>query len=303
MTNGSAGSFTPRRDRVWQTRSGTSVSSRPSSSWRCSPWSLSRWSSRRRLRLDVLAVWSGLILTSLMAVHVLSRTGRLDLAQAIMSASLSIFIVVARTPCDFSVPALCLALLAVPLEAAASGSRRGLFAAGMSMLIGFVVALPDRSGRTHCRCRCSGIIMVAAMVVLAHVSARLLVESKLDGMSSRAGIPLRRSTQNETLNALDDLVTWHDQQRHDPALQWRLDKTSRRACVGHHGSGLFTRILVGDRPAYLKAVSDAAEARHSGRAIRVKTEDDNDGQRIHLGRDARPRRTAERRSRLRGRSP
>ena len=44
------------------------------------------------------------------------------------------------------------------------------------------------------------------------------------------------------------------------------------------GSGLFTRILVGDRPAYLKAVGDAARGSATAVAqFRVKREDDNDG--------------------------
>ena len=112
------------------------------------------------------------------------RTGRLDLAQAIVSASLTGFIVVAAAALRLPVPALCVALLAVPLEAAASGSRRGLFAAGMSMLIGFVVAFQIDPAEAL-SLPLFGILTVAAMVVLAHMSARLLVESKLDGMLAR----------------------------------------------------------------------------------------------------------------------
>ncbi len=226
--------------------------------------------------LDVLAVWGGLILTSLMAVHVLSRTGRLDLAQAIVSASLTGFIVVAAAALRLPVPALCVALLAVPLEAAASGSRRGLFAAGMSMLIGFVVAF-QIDPADALSLPLFGILTVAAMVVLAHMSARLLVESKLDGMLARRH-PSASVHQNETLNALDDLVTWHDRNGAILRSNGASTKLLGAPASAIEGSGLFTRILVGDRPAYLKAVGDAARGSATAVAqFRVKREDDNDG--------------------------
>lgn len=220
---------------------------------------------------SLLAIWSGLILAPLLAVFVLSRSGHLDVAQAIMSASLTVFIVVAGATMGLPFSGLCLALLSVPLEAAATGSRRGFLAACGSMLIGMGIAsqveLADPSALPA-----FGIMMVAAVIVLAHVVARVLMEARLDVLVARAR-PVGLAHQQETLNALDDLVTWHDRNGAILRSNGASTKLLGAPSSAIHGSGLFTRILIGDRPAFLKAVSDAARGATTAIVqFRVKTD-------------------------------
>nr|WP_246504957.1 PAS domain-containing sensor histidine kinase [Microvirga antarctica] len=90
--------------------------------------------------------------------------------------------------------------------------------------------------------------------------------------------PPRRQREDETLLALDDLVTWHD--RNGAILRSNGASASLLGVPSSaiHGSGLFTRILVGDRPAFLKAVSDAARGATTATAqFRVKTGEPSGG--------------------------
>ena len=224
---------------------------------------------------DIIALWAGLILSPLLAVFVLSRSARLDGAQAVVSVSLAAFIVLSGTAMDLPLPAVCVALLCVPLEAAATGSRRSLVIACACVLAGSFVAANAET--VHVSWPVFGVVVVAAIVLLAHMAGRLFVDAKLDGLMARLH-PSRSSAQHETLDALDDLVTWHDRNgailRSNGASMKMLGAPSSAI----HGSGLFTRILIGDRPAFLKAVSDAARGGATAVAqFRVKADRAPDG--------------------------
>ncbi len=119
---------------------------------------------------DIIALWAGLILTPARSpcsscparpgstAHRLSFPFRLPL-----------FIVLSGTAMDLPLPAVCVALLCVPLEAAATGSRRSLVIACACVLAGSFVAANAET--VHVSWPVFGVVVVAAIVLLAHMAA------------------------------------------------------------------------------------------------------------------------------------
>ena len=210
--------------------------------------------------------WAVLTLAPLMAVFVLSRWGWLDAAQGLVSAALTLFVVHAVIAGGGSLLSAFLALLAVPLEATASATRRGFALSCLLALLGIPLSfalhgmgLPDRSLSP------GAILAVAGAVVLGHVLARRLINQKLDILVADAA---RRGAEREgeTLRAIGDLVTWHDAN----GAILRCNGASARLLglppSAVQGEGLFGRIHVADRPAFLKAVSDGINGAGPARA-------------------------------------
>jgi cell cycle sensor histidine kinase DivJ len=216
--------------------------------------------------------WAVLTLAPLAAVFVLSRWGWLDAAQGLVSAALTLFIAHAVIGSGGSLLSTFLALLAVPLEAMASGTRRGFALSCLLALLGLPLSfmlqgmgLPDRS------LSLGAILAIAGAVVLGHVLARLLMNRQIDRLIADAA-RLGAEREGETLLAMDDLVTWHDAN----SAILRSNGASARLLglppSAVHGDGLFGHIHVADRPVFLKAVSDAINGAESAQAcIRVQS--------------------------------
>jgi cell cycle sensor histidine kinase DivJ len=212
------------------------------------------------------------ILTPLLGVFVISRTGRLDIAQVIVSAVLAAITVFAGAGAGLSLQGTFLALAVVPLQASAMGSRRAFLAACGFMVVGILVASQVQAGGGG-EVPLAAILAVAATLVLAHAASRMVMEARLESLLTRTE-PAEPSGDHQTLFALDDLVTWHDRNGAILRSNGASTKLFGASCAAIHGSGLFTRILVGDRPAFLKAVSDAARGATTATAqFRVKTGD------------------------------
>jgi two-component system, cell cycle sensor histidine kinase DivJ len=196
------------------------------------------------------------------AAIVLSRSGRLALAHAISSASLAGLVVcIAATSGGVSAGAA-VWLVAVPLEALLSGSRRAALAAsaiaGLSAL--FLAALEAAGIRPAVEPWPAAVAMpVFAITAIAH-AATLAVEHCRVEMHRRTAARLRDASERSLLQAIDDLVTWHDRNGHvvkaSPAATKLLGVPP--SCLV--GRGLLNRVHVSDRPAFLKAISDAALA-------------------------------------------
>lgn len=194
-----------------------------------------------------------------LAVVLLSRTGRLDIAHLISSAALSLFIVaLAAVTGGLSSPLL-LWLVVVPVEAAFFGSRDFVLRAGWMA----VTALAAAIGLQH-------LGLLAGPAVWTSEAMSMLVIAALAQVLIATAIMLRRRDVAERahraadtraqllLDHVGDLVTWHDA---GGAVVFA--NAAARALAGAEprellGRGLLDRVHVADRPLFLKALSDAA---------------------------------------------
>jgi two-component system, cell cycle sensor histidine kinase DivJ len=207
---------------------------------------------------ELLGYWAILVLAPLAAVFVLSRSGRLVPAQALVSIALAAIAARALAADAVPLPLMLLALAAVPLEAVSSGSGRSVAFAALLGALGLPVSLLLRDqGLAGDSLPSGALLAIAAAVVLGHVASRIVMDRRLAALLEAGAAPDLASDARALL-AVDDLVTWHD--GHGVVL--RSNGASPRllgtSAASVHGNGLFTRIHVSDRPAYLKAIGDAA---------------------------------------------
>ena len=209
--------------------------------------------------LEALALVS--LVAPMLAVVVLHRFGGLARAQALASLSLLPFAAGLCAALGGAASPAALVLLALPFDGVTSGSWRAFLAACGVALAGLVVGLlpaPGLAGWLGGRAELAVTgAAVAAAVALGHAVAMLAVDLRLKALvrvASRSG----EAHESAALQAIDDLVTWHD--RNGAVL--RASASAQRllgvAPKALEGRGLFSRVLVADRPAYLKAISDAA---------------------------------------------
>lgn len=194
------------------------------------------------------------LMAPILIAYFLSRTGQFEAAQALSSLALAALatLVATATGGVGSPAAIWLAL--VPMEAGLSGSRRAVaLASGFALIaVGAMHFIPSASMNTGGAL--PGFALVAAVLYAGALAlgAQSLIRtgaSLLDGEENR----YRLLACNMT-----DVITRHG--RHgavlfaSPAAE-PLFGAGVRSLLGH---GLFERVHVADRPAYLKALSDAA---------------------------------------------
>jgi cell cycle sensor histidine kinase DivJ len=194
------------------------------------------------------------------AAILLSRTGLLTAAYAVSAAALAGLVAcIAAASGGIASPAL-LWLAAPLLEAALFAGRRGAVAAAAMAAGGLVLILgADVAGYAAAL---DGWAPGAAMPILAAVAAAYagahgLFHRHVEDMRRRAA-SLREARDRSLATVLDDLVTWHD--RNGLVLETGGDAVKLLGLPSGalRGRGLFSRVHVSDRPAFLKAVSDAA---------------------------------------------
>ena len=196
----------------------------------------------------------------MLAAALLSRTGILWIAHALSSVGLTGVVVCLAAMTGGSNSAAALWLVAIPLEAVISGSKRATLAAAVIAIFGAVlVAL---SGQLD--------LVMPGISWPSTVAMPLFAITAIGHIAAQAMEHLRREAEwharlrdNETrdrmlLSAIDDLVTWHD-----PNGRVLEASASSAKFVGVEaerlrGLGLLDRVHVGDRPALLKAISDVA---------------------------------------------
>lgn len=206
-----------------------------------------------------IAIFAWLVVPMLVAYY-LSRTGQYERAHILSSLSLAglIFAIACATGGIASFAAIW--LVVVPLEAALSVSRRAvviasaiaLLVAGLLLALTTFSLLPDFDGHAG-----------APLIALGIISASLYATSLALGteaMARQSTSLLNAEEERYRLLALNmtDVITRHGRNgavqfvspAAEPLFGTRLDDL-----LGH---GLFDRIHVTDRPAYLKALSDAA---------------------------------------------
>ena len=208
--------------------------------------------------LEVLA-FAWLVLPILSAYY-LSRTGQYESAHVLSSLALTglVTAVAAKTGGIASFAAIW--LVVVPLEAALSASRRvvvlasafALMAAGSLHLLGAHAMLPVADS-----------IDVGALAAIGIVSAALYATGLALGAESLARTSFWLLYAEEDRYRLlarnmTDVITRHGRNGAvlfvSPAAE-TLFSTKASELHGHH---LFDRVHVGDRPAYLTALADAA---------------------------------------------
>jgi two-component system, cell cycle sensor histidine kinase DivJ len=204
----------------------------------------------------IILVWS---IVPIATACYLSRTGRYESAHLISALALTSIAttVVAYSGGINSIAAIWLVL--IPLEAAVSASRRVVAVAAMLALGGAALLLlvetpADMSGSAHHGGALAGLGIVSALLYatgialgaerVARANARLLVAEE-----ERCRLLAGNMT---------DVIT-----RHGANGRVLFASANAQAVLGIaaselHGLGLFDRIHIGDRPAFLTALSNAA---------------------------------------------
>ncbi|HEX2510232.1 MAG TPA: histidine kinase dimerization/phospho-acceptor domain-containing protein, partial [Microvirga sp.] len=209
--------------------------------------------------LEILSL--AVFLAPLAAVVLASRTGRLDGAQAIVSAALMLFAAGASATFGGTSTLAILALAFVPLEALLSGSRRATAVAALLGLFGipFVLIFGANGLGGGGPTALATVFAVGFAVALGHAVGQAVGDFRLRA-HLQAALRSGEARESAAFQAIDDLVTWHDRNGHvvkaSPAAT-KLLGVSPSCLVGR---GLLSRVHVSDRPAFLKAISDAALA-------------------------------------------
>ena len=194
------------------------------------------------------------------AAVLLSRTGILWLAHAISSAGLTGLVVCLAMMTGGAQSAAAIWLVAIPLEAVVSGSRRATLAAAIIAGLGaLAVALlpPLAEGALLPEWSRALAMPVFALTAIGHIAAQASEHFRHEGRW------LARLRDNERrdrmlLSAIDDLVTWHDQNGRVLEASASAARFVGAEAAALQGHGLLERVHVADRPLLLQALSDVA---------------------------------------------
>jgi len=218
----------------------------------------------------------GWLLAPIVLAYFLSRTGRYESAHVLSSLALTCVVTVVAYLTGGIGSFAAAWLVIVPLEAALSGSRRvvaaaaavALVAAGILVLLGAAQLLPSQPGG-------AGAISLAGLGV---TSAVLYATGLALGAQAvwRTGSWLRYAEEERyrlLASNTSDVITRHGRDGAvlyvSPAAE-ALFGAPDGALLGH---GLFERVHVADRPAYLTALGDSAVLAESRSVeIRVRCE-------------------------------
>ena len=239
---------------------------------------MSRSAARRRaLEVGVFA-W---LAAPILIAYFLSRTGRYESAHVLSSLALAglVTVVAALTGGIASFAAIW--LVVVPLEAALSASRRvvalastvALGAAGVLLLLSaFDLAAAAGSGRDRTR---------RARRARHHLGFTLRHRACARRRAARAHRCLAALCRGRPLPSAR---AQHDRRDHPPwpqrrgAVRVAGGASNCSACAPDelNGHGLFDRVHVADRPAYLTALTDAATLRED-RSVEFRIRRDDQG--------------------------
>jgi cell cycle sensor histidine kinase DivJ len=214
------------------------------------------------------SLWDALIFALLLAplagVHVVRRRGRLDIAQAVcVGAMLLLGVTLTCAQGALSIGAVCCFLLAL-LEAAsgaASGVSRGVVAAaGAGLTLAAVAALLVATvlGFLH-PAGDSGDPLDGAMLATAAIYGAILTlwTARAAGLRDRAA-RVSAAAYRDLKDVVGGAVLRFDSAGRVVDVESEPAESFGFLSEGLLGRRLFERVLVGDRPAFLKCVADAA---------------------------------------------
>ncbi|GGK36349.1 sensor histidine kinase [Salinarimonas ramus] len=196
----------------------------------------------------------------LIAGVTLSRTGRLALAHAISAAGFAGLVACVASASGGLASAATIWLVAVPLEALVSGSKRAAvsatFIAGLAVI---ALAILDLLGVPAQVDPWPAALSapIFALFAIAHAGSLVLAVSRARDAQADA-IRRRDARDRSLLQVMDDLVVWHDAHGHVLSASPAAMKLVGAPSGALEERGLFSRVHVQDRPAYLKALGDAA---------------------------------------------
>jgi cell cycle sensor histidine kinase DivJ len=200
------------------------------------------------------------LLVPILTAYFLSRTGRYESAHVLSSLALTglVTAVAASTGGIASFAAIWLVI--VPLEAALSASRRvvatastlALGAAGLLVLLGVAKLLPVPDPNAHSALAALGIVSAALYAAGLALGAEALTRASfwlLYAEEDRYRLLARNMT---------DVITRHGRDGAVLFVSLAGEALFGSRIVSLQGHGLFDRVHVADRPAYLTALGDAA---------------------------------------------
>jgi cell cycle sensor histidine kinase DivJ len=195
----------------------------------------------------------------LLAIVVLSRTGRLDIAHCISAAALAIFICAMAGMTGGAASPLLLWLAAVPAEAMFFGSRPFVARASAiaAIALASVMTLHQLGAFAAPAPWTSGMMPAFVTIAILHSMAIAV------GFLRRRDDELREHRASDAraqllLDHVGDLVTWHDVSGAVVFANAAAKALAGAEPAELHGRGLFDRVHIADRPLFLKALSDAA---------------------------------------------
>ena len=206
------------------------------------------------------AVVLGWLVSPILVACYLSRTGRFDQAHVLSSLALTVLVTIVAAATGGIASFAAVWLVLVPLDAALAASRRVVIAAALFALAGAALLLalpamgiapsqaPDRDALLAALGIGAAALYATALALGAEAMARIGVRLR-NAEEARYRLLARNMTDVIARHGRNGAVLFIS-----PAAE-TLFGASARDLRGH---GLFDRVHVADRPAYLTALSDAA---------------------------------------------
>jgi two-component system, cell cycle sensor histidine kinase DivJ len=145
--------------------------------------------------------------------------------------------------------------LAAPVPAAILLSKTGWFTAAQRLSAAALAALVLYAAATSVGWASPALLWLAVPAVVGHAAALGLVHMRSED-GQRTARHSREARDHSLAAVVSDLVTWHDPNGH--VLEASGDASLFGVPPGAlRGRGLFSRVHISDRPAFLKAISDA----------------------------------------------
>ncbi len=227
-------------------------------------------------RLDglELALFLGVIAPTGAAL-LASRSGRLDAARLVSALSLVIAVTAAAFLSGgvFSPAVAWLAL--APVEALEHPSRREAIIISLAAILGAVaLAIFAACGFTPAPAPSSSVIAPALVVTALVFAAMRVLKASDAAVAAELALARLRESNRLLLENLGDLFT-----RHDQTGACTFASSAARSLLGVApseliGQGLFERVHVADRPAFLRAITDAG-ARRAPANVTVRLRDES----------------------------
>lgn len=216
------------------------------------------------------------LLAPILCAYFLSRTGRYESAHTLSSLALAGLVTVVAMATGGIASFAAIWLVIVPLEAALSASRRvvamassfAIGSAGFLLLLGVLDLLPPPDAAGQGALAALGIISAALYATGLALGAESLARTSvwlLYVEEDRYRLLARNMTDVITRHARNGAVLFVSPAA-EPLFNVRVAEL--------HGPGLFDRVHVADRPAYLRALGDAA-ALGEGRSVEFRVRRDS----------------------------
>jgi cell cycle sensor histidine kinase DivJ len=218
----------------------------------------------------------------ILIAYYLSRTGLYERAHLLSSASV-IALVIPVAACTGGITSFAAIWLAlVPLEAAFSASRRvialatilALVAAGVLTMLSVVHVLPQ----SMIEPRYHGALVGFAIVVATLYGAGLALGIELLVRTCQTSLRAADNRYRLLAASTSDVIVRHDRNGSVMSVSPQAEILVGATANVLLGNGLFGRVHVADRPAYLTALADAASEREE-RVVEIRLRRDLQGER------------------------